>query len=136
MTHGRPGRERAEVEDDVRILVALVPQPVAHVDRHEEPMPRRNVVPLSVELRDKASVHDVDELFGEGVVVLGDPVSGSDRRHPHEARGASDALRAQKRPDVAAAPRVRRDVVRRANRRLVILCHHSSFVSGRFPRRL
>src|SRR2546428_6436346 len=97
------------------------------IHRNEDGVPCRQLMTDAVELRDDASARDVDELLGEGVVVLGDPVAGTDRRNTHVRPRATHALRAQQCPDVAAAAVVRRNVVDRPDGRLIVLWHSLSF---------
>src|SRR4051812_40569952 len=83
-------REGTEVEDDERVLAALVPEAMAHVERDHHPAVRLYLVRLVVQVRRDRAAHAEDELLGVGVVVLRDPVARRDRRHAHEAGGRAD----------------------------------------------
>src|SRR6266511_194966 len=118
------------MEDDERLLVPLVHQAVLDVDGDEQGVARVQLVRLAVEARGDRPADDVDELLGVRVVVLGDPVPARNRGDAHEAGRRADGLRAEQRPDVAAASRVGRRLLDLPDTRLRLMSFHNSSSLG------
>src|SRR5262249_56695908 len=88
----RPGSQRSQMEDEERFLLAFVLEPVSHVDRNEQAVPRWHIVTDAIELRRDPARHEVNELFRIGVIVLTDLVSGGDAGDAHEPGARAHAL--------------------------------------------